>query len=136
MYHADQGCFPHVLSAVVKALRSTVGDAWVKEEAIVGGGVISIDALITPPTNGSGSIGRVAVEVDGPVHFFTNRAREPTGTTLFKGRLLDLAVQRGELSGWVCVPYWEWGACKGESERRAYMRELLEAKGLSVEGEA
>jgi hypothetical protein len=120
---------------VVKALRSMVGDAWVEEEASIGGGAISIDALITPP-NGSGGPGRVAVEVDGPTHFFTNRLRDPTGTTLFKRRLLDLAVQRGELRGWVCVPYWEWDACKGESERRAYIRELLEAKGLSVEGGA
>jgi hypothetical protein len=123
---------PWLLSAVVKTLRSPLGAARVDEETTIGGGVISIDALITPP-NGSG-IGRVAVEVDGPTHFFTYPSREATGTTLFKRRLLDLAVQRGEVSGWVCVPYWEWGACKGESERRAYIRELLEAKGLSVEG--
>jgi hypothetical protein len=110
-----------------------LGAASVKEENTIGGGAISIDALITPPPTGSG-IGRIAVEVDGPTHFFTNRPREPTGTTLFKRRLLDLVVQRGELSGWVCVPYWESDACTGEPERRAYIRELLEAKGLSVEG--
>jgi hypothetical protein len=118
---------------VVKTLRSILGAARVDEETTIGGGVISIDALMTPPPTGSG-IGLVAVEVDGPVHFFTYPAREPTGTTLFKRRLLDMAVQRGELSGWVCVPYWESDACKGEPERRAYIRELLEAKGLSVEG--
>jgi hypothetical protein len=118
-----------LLSAVVKTLRSILGAARVDEEAIVGGGVISIDALITPPPNGS-ALGRIAVEVDGPTHFFNNPAREPTGTTLFKRRLLNMAVQRGQLSGWVSVPYWEWGACKGESERRAYIRELLKAKGL------
>jgi hypothetical protein len=117
---------------VVKALKATLAAARVDEETTIGGGAISIDALITPPTGGS--LGRVAVEVDGPTHFFMNHVREPTGTTLFKRRLLDLAVQRGEVSGWVSVPYWEWDACKGESERRAYIRELLEAKGLSVEG--
>jgi hypothetical protein len=107
-----------------------------KEETTIGGGVLLIGALITPPTTGSGGLEGIAVEVDGPDHFFTNRAREPRGTTLFKHRLLDMAVQRGELSGSACVPYWEWGACKGESERRAYIRELLEAKGLSMEGGA
>jgi hypothetical protein len=113
-----------------------LGAASVKEETTIGGGVISIDALITPPPTGSGSgIGRIAVEVDGPTHFFTYPAREPTGTTLFKRRLLDSAVQRGELSGWVSVPYWEWTDRKGEASRRAYIRELLEAKGLSVEGQ-
>jgi hypothetical protein len=110
-----------------------LGAASVKEETTIGGGVISIDALITPPPTGS-SIGRVALEVDGPTHFFTYPSREPTGMTLFKRRLLDMAVQRGELSGWVCVPYWDWDDCKGEPERRAYVGELLEAKGLSVEG--
>jgi hypothetical protein len=123
-----------LLSAVVKTLRSILGAARVDEEATIGGGIISIDALITPPTTGSGGIGRIAVEVDGPRHFLTYPAREPTGTTLFKRRLLDLVVQRGELSGWVSVPYWKWDTCKGESERRAYIRELLEAKGLRVEG--
>jgi hypothetical protein len=117
---------------VVKDLRSTLGAARVDEETTIGGGVISIDALITPP-NGSG-LGRVALEVDGPTHFFTYPSREPTGTTLFKRRLLDVAVQRGELSGWVSVPYWEWNDRKGEASRQAYTRELLEAKGLSVEG--
>jgi hypothetical protein len=126
---------PCPLSAVVKTLRSTLAAARVDEETTIGGGVISIDTLITPPPTGSGT-GRIAVEVDGPTHFFTYPSREPTGTTLFKRRLLVLAVQRGEVDGWVCVPYWEWDACKGESERRSYMRELLKAKGLSVKGEA
>jgi hypothetical protein len=98
-----------------------------------------ITASITPlnssnNSNSNNSNVTTAMGADGSTHFFTHPAREPTGTTLFKRRLLDLAVQRGKVSGWVCVPYWEWGACKGESERRAYIRELLKAKGLSVEG--
>ena len=122
---------PWLLSAVVKTLRSILGAARVDEEAIIGGGVISIDALITPPPTGSDGRGRIAVEVDGPTHFFTNRPREPTGTTLFKRRLLDVAVRRGELGSWVSVTGWRAGM--SELERRALLCSLLEGRGVDVE---
>jgi hypothetical protein len=102
-----------------------VGAARVDEETTIAGGIISIDALITPLFTASG-VGGIAVEVDGPHHFFKNSAREPTGTTLFKRRLLDLAVQRGEVGRWVCVPYWEWRA--GTLQERGYVRQLLKVE--------
>jgi hypothetical protein len=116
---------------VVKALKTSMG-LRVEEEQVVGS-VVSVDALIMPPKE-EGSSGRapIAVEVDGPTHFFNNHTREPTGTTVYKRRLLDLAVLRGELGGWVSVPYREWNARKGAASRQQLLREILKAEGLDV----
>jgi hypothetical protein len=103
----------------------------VEEEKVVGGGAISVDALILPP-EGSG-LAPVAVEADGPRHFFSNDKQVPTGTTALKRRLLDLAVQRGELGGWVSVPYWAWHAQRAKPKRQQLLRELLEEKGIEAE---
>jgi hypothetical protein len=104
----------------------------VEEEKVVGAGAISVDALILPP-EGSG-LAPVAVEADGPHHFFSNDKQVPTGTTALKRRLLDLAVQRGELSGWMSVPYWTWHARRAKPKRQELLlRELLEEKGVDVE---
>jgi hypothetical protein len=100
----------------------------VLDEQVIGDGAISVDALIVPP-EGSG-LGRIAVEVDGPRHFFANRPDEPTGTTLFKRRLLDVAVRRGELGAWVSVSGWRAGMSK--LERRALLCSLLEGRGVDV----
>jgi hypothetical protein len=115
---------------VVKALKTSMG-LRVEEEQVVGG-VLSVDALIMPPNEGSG-LAPIAVEVDGPYHFFNNHTTEPTGRAVYKRRLLDLAVQRGELGGWVSVPYWEWDARKGDAARQELLRELLAAKGVGVD---
>jgi hypothetical protein len=116
---------------VVKALKTGMG-LRVEEEQLVGG-VISVDALIPPPEKERRSgLAPIAVEVDGPFHFFNNHTREPNGTTVFKRRLLDLAVLRGEVGGWVSVPYWEWIARKGDAARQQLLREILKAKGLDV----
>jgi hypothetical protein len=115
---------------VVKALRTSMG-LRVEEEQLVGG-VVSIDALILPPKEDGSGLAPIAVEVDGPTHFFGNHTREPTGSTVFKRRLLDLAVLRGELGGWVSVPYWERDARKGHAARHELLREVFKANGLDV----
>jgi hypothetical protein len=115
---------------VVKALKTSMGLP-IKEEQVVGG-VLSIDALIVPPKEEGSGLAPIAVEVDGPTHFFGNHTREPTGTTVFKRRLLDLAVRRGEVGGWVSVPYWEWIARKGAAAKQQLLREILKAEGLDV----
>jgi hypothetical protein len=102
----------------------------VEEETVLGGGAISVDALIMPP-DGSGLV-PIAVEVDGPSHFYSNHKREPTGTTAFKRRLLDLAVERGELGAWVSVPYWEWNSRERMPQRQERLHKLLEAQGVDM----
>lgn len=105
----------------------------VLEEEVLGEGAISIDALIMP-SEGSGQA-PIAVEVDGPYHFFTNQPQEPTGRTVFKRRLMDLAVQRRQLGGWVSVPYWAWqGVNTDVRKQQQLVCELLSAKGLGLEG--
>jgi hypothetical protein len=103
----------------------------VEDEKVLGGGAISVDALIMPPEGGG--LAPIAVEVDGPHHYFVNHEKVPTGTTMFKRRLLDLAVQRGELKGWVCLPYWAWGSRKTKPNRRQVLRKLLEEHGVRLE---
>jgi hypothetical protein len=115
---------------VVKALKTSMGLP-IKEEQVVGS-VLSIDALIVPPKGDGSGLAPIAVEVDGPPHFFNNHTRDPTGTTLFKRRLLDLAVLRGEVGGWVSVPYWEWIARKGDAARQKFLQATFKAKGLDV----
>jgi hypothetical protein len=61
----------------------------------------------------------VAVEVDGPSHFF---GRSPTGATALKRRQLSAA-------GWLllAVPYWEWDALHGARLREYLLQGLAEA---------
>jgi RAP domain len=120
-----------LLRAVVRVLETSMG-LRVEEEQVVGG-EMSVDALIMPPRVGGRGLAPIAVEVDGPTHFFNNHTREPTGTTVFKRRLLDLAVRRGELRGWVSVPYWEWRAREGDASRQQLLREIFKAKSLGVD---
>jgi hypothetical protein len=116
---------------VVKALKTSMG-LRMEEEQVVGG-VLSVDALIMPPKEeGSSGLAPIAVEVDGPTHFFNNHTREPTGSTLFKQHLMDLAVLRGEVGGWVSVPYWEWDARRGAAARQKFLQETFKARGLDV----
>jgi hypothetical protein len=70
----------------------------VEEEVVLSDGVVSLDMVIMLREGR-----RVGVEVDGPFHFFVNRPQEAMGHTLLKRRLLDRAVERGELQGWVSV---------------------------------
>lgn len=66
---------------------------------------------------------RYAVEVDGPVHFFSNHLTIRDGPTRFRDRLLRAA-------GWkvVPVPYFEWN-CVPRSLRYAYLLRLLQDAG-------
>jgi hypothetical protein len=70
----------------------------VNEEQWLAGGVLSVDAMLELPCGA-----RVAVEVDGPLHFFCNRPHEPTGRAVLKRRLLDRAQAMGEVETWVWV---------------------------------
>lgn len=64
---------------------------------------------------------RLAVEADGPTHFFRND-RAPMGATLLKRRHLAAL-------GWrvVPVPHWEWDAAGGGAERRAWLARAFAA---------
>jgi hypothetical protein len=115
------------LSGVTEALTTLLGLA-VEEEVKVGQGVMVVDALIVPPKDSN--LLPVAVEVDGPTHFFVNHDREPNGTTMLKRSLLDVAVAKGELGAWVSVPWWDWRDRKGQQE---LLCELLKARGVDVQ---
>jgi uncharacterized protein (DUF3820 family) len=79
--------------ATLKASYGTVeSEVWVVE------GLLSLDAVISLPCGS-----KVGVEVDGPPHFFRNRADVPTGETLIKWRMLEKGVELGLLQGWVSV---------------------------------
>jgi hypothetical protein len=83
----------------------------VEEEVVLSDGVVSLDMVIVLKEGR-----RVGVEVDGPSHFFVNRPQEPMGHTLLKRRLLDRAMERGELQGWVSVRNASAGAMRQVDE--------------------
>ena len=59
----------------------------------------------------------VAVEIDGPAHFF---GQVPTGATVLKRRQLRAA-------GWplLPVPYWEWNVLADADAKEAYLLAAL-----------
>ena len=67
---------------------------------------------------------RVAVEVQGPTHYFVNDKRREVGHTRFKHRLL-----RG--LGWrvVSVPYLEWNGLRSKLAHAQYLKQLLSIGG-------
>jgi hypothetical protein len=70
---------------------------------------------------------KVAVEVDGPLHF-SNNTRLPLGSTAIRRRLL-------EQSGWtvVSVPFFEWDPLASSKERQKYLTDKLKTSGVSPE---
>mmetsp|Transcript_17252 Transcript_17252/g.19826 ORF Transcript_17252/g.19826 Transcript_17252/m.19826 type:complete len:252 (-) Transcript_17252:438-1193(-) len=92
----------------------------VKEEALLETGY-TVDLLVSMHDK------KIAVEVNGPSHYF-GRSRTKTGSTLLKYR------QISALDGLtiVSVPYWEWDkiSAKGKNERKKheiiYLKNLLE----------
>jgi hypothetical protein len=99
----------------------------VREEAEVGGGRVSVDLLV-----GGLGPGGVAVEVDGPTHFFSNREQEPTGATRLKRRLLLGAVERGELRGFTWVEYWAWREADKAGRAVDLLSRRLQEAGLDL----
>ena len=67
----------------------------------------------------TGSDRPVAIEVDGPSHFYVNTTRY-TAYTKLKHRLLTRMGYRV-----LHVPYFEWRKLRGIKERENYMREKL-----------
>jgi hypothetical protein len=106
----------------------------VEQEKTLGyGGVISIDIMITL---GDGK--KVAVEVDGPWHFFSNDEKRPTGRALFKRTLLEDQKKKGAIDDWIYVAGGEWprhvageNKAKGETVRSEVCRAKLEQKGIT-----
>ncbi|PNW72731.1 hypothetical protein CHLRE_15g638750v5 [Chlamydomonas reinhardtii] len=69
---------------------------------------------------------RVAIEVDGPDHFLTNRKDDPSavdGSTALRNRQLRRALGEG---GLLCVPYWEWYERQAPSAQEAYLLQQLQ----------
>ena len=79
-------------------------------------GASSVDALCT-----TGSGVQVMVEVEGPVHFFTNQPRVYDGSTRLKHALL-----RHQGHALVSLHYADWNACKGNAARHALLTQLVE----------
>ncbi len=50
---------------------------------------------------------QVAIEVDGPMHYTSNRLTVKLPRARLRDRQLERVLGRGNL---VCVPYWEWDA--------------------------
>lgn len=77
-------------------------------------GVVTVDIALHPRPVSEGREGgseggrvrrSVALEVDGPSHFFVNQPQRPTGDTKIKHQALHLSQQ---WSGVVSLPHFEW----------------------------
>ncbi|KAG2497939.1 hypothetical protein HYH03_004201 [Edaphochlamys debaryana] len=68
---------------------------------------------------------RVAVEFDGPHHYFANSRRDAhavDGPTALRNRQLERGFGRGSV---LSMPGWQWQEARGEAERRSYLCQLL-----------
>ncbi|KAG2428364.1 hypothetical protein HXX76_010508 [Chlamydomonas incerta] len=103
---ADMSSFQKQVAAALHRLQqgALAGVIWaVRTEVAVRGMLGRVDVVVVL----RGGV-EVAVEADGPVHFFANRrgdAAAVDGPTALRNTQLDRAFGRGAL---VCVPYWEW----------------------------
>ncbi|KAG2497802.1 hypothetical protein HYH03_004073 [Edaphochlamys debaryana] len=73
---------------------------------------------------------RVAVEADGPWHYFANRPRDPTavdGPTELRNRQLGRMFGAGNV---LSVPYWEWDF-KTAPEHEELLTSLLRSEGTT-----
>jgi hypothetical protein len=68
----------------------------------------------------------VAVEVDGPSHFFVNDRKRPTGLTLCKVKTL-LEAYNGSWATVISVPHWDWPRKDPKAQGRFLWRKLKEA---------
>jgi hypothetical protein len=91
-------------------------------------GPYTLDTVIYPDDGGL----PIVLEVDGPSHFFRNHQDEPTGSTIFKHRLL--AARRDRWRGVVSVSSAEWEQAAETKDpkggQRALIIEKLQAVGL------
>jgi hypothetical protein len=110
---------------VVTALRREFSEVEIEEEYRDARSGYSIDVLVRRQS-AAGST-EWAVEVDGPSHFLGD-CRTPNGSTLLKRK------QLGQLGYTVVsVPFWEWGALRGEEAKLPYVQDKL--RGVSKMGE-
>jgi hypothetical protein len=96
------------VSAVLKALPGLECE----DEAVDGASGYSIDILVKLNKGGH----RIAVEVDGPSHFYAS-GKKPLGATLLKRRHLGLLGYKV-----VSVPYFEWMLLKDSGAKTEYVR--------------
>ncbi len=104
---------------VLAAVRQLPGCSGATSEQLTDDGLFSIDIALLL-SDGT----KLAMEVDGPTHFFSNKPAMATGETLLRTRLL-------EARGWrvISVPVVHWQrkvAGRGEAACQAYLASLME----------
>jgi hypothetical protein len=113
-------------SSLQKQVTSTLKslNANVQVEAVDERSGYSIDCLVHGWENHKDV--KIAVEVDGPSHFISQRGgsqkQTANGSTAMKRRHLGLLGYRA-----VSVPYWEWSALRDTQAQKSYMQQKLQA---------
>ena len=88
---------------------------------------IRIYTALHPREAGKGLL-PVAIEVDGPSHYFVNHPRRPTGDTLIKHQALREGYP-GQWAALISIPHFEWPK-KDVKERFDMMKRKLKHAGL------
>lgn len=115
------------VSALLERLGVTHANEWEDDE-------LSIDiAILAGGSDGAASSAserNIALEIDGPSHFWTRRKYRHRNleATTFKHHLL------GQL-GWdvVQLPHFEWESLRNATERTQYLRTKLEPLGVACD---
>ncbi|PNW72740.1 hypothetical protein CHLRE_15g638401v5 [Chlamydomonas reinhardtii] len=112
----------HVAEALRRLLQKGRLPIVLVQTEVVAEGVLGRADIVADWSDGR----RVAIEVDGPDHFLTNRKDDPSavvGSTALRNRQLRRAFGEG---GLLCVPYWEWYGRKTSSAQEAYLLQQLQ----------
>ncbi len=111
---------------VFEAIRRLPGCSEAICERQTEDGLFSMDIGVEMPSASSsqGSSVRLAIEVDGPHHFMSNKPRLATGETLLRNVLL-------EARGWRVVsvplgPHAPWDGLRNAEERASYLQGLID----------
>jgi len=95
-----------VFSAICRSLKPSPTACW--SEHLTADTMFSVDVMLELEDGR-----RVAVEVDGPSHFSSNRPFKALGHTLFRRQLLE---GEGRAAAVVAVPFYEWYELKGAAD--------------------
>lgn len=95
-------------------------------------GLLDLDIVATS-TSGT----RLAIEVDGPMHFLSNIRDSksqyirgpPNGNTLIRNRILNKQrlKQEGFSGSLIFIPCYEWPESTGENSQISYLKSLIDS---------
>ena len=118
-------CF-HTLQSLLTELDHKQAPYEPRIEALVGGGMFSVD-ILTPWLGQDGRWITLAIEIDGPSHFVTNNMKHSLGPGVSRIACIEsLGIKT------LSIPCYEWDALNGEGEKKSHLCSKVCKWGLGV----